>query len=119
MEIARLTAILRKAECGPLENELVRLRAQIATLEEGNADLEERRGCYESEYEFMEKQLALSRRYAKLEEEEKEKADLKAQLWKWRRLISRPSMNKITKRFMTYTTRGCKRTFSSTSRYSN
>jgi hypothetical protein len=32
MEIARLTAICRKTKCGPLENELVRLRAQIATL---------------------------------------------------------------------------------------
>jgi hypothetical protein len=43
MEIVRLTAICRKSDCGPLENELVRLRAQIATLEERNADLEEGR----------------------------------------------------------------------------
>ena len=34
MEIARLTAICRKSDCGPLENELVRLRAQIAQMEE-------------------------------------------------------------------------------------
>ena len=34
MEIARLTAICRKTDCGPLENEIVRLRAQLATLEE-------------------------------------------------------------------------------------
>jgi hypothetical protein len=53
-----------------LENELVRLRAQIATLEERNANLEERleerRGHYESENEFMERQVA--RRSAQLEE---------------------------------------------------
>jgi hypothetical protein len=36
MEIARLTAICRKTDCGPLENEIVRLRAQIRALEEGN-----------------------------------------------------------------------------------
>jgi hypothetical protein len=34
MEIARLTAICRKTKCGPLENEIVRLRAQVAALEE-------------------------------------------------------------------------------------
>jgi hypothetical protein len=39
MEIARLTAICRKTDCGPLENEVVRLRAQIITLEEGNAQI--------------------------------------------------------------------------------
>jgi hypothetical protein len=44
MEIVRLTAICRKTKCGPLENELVRLRAQIAALEERNADLEEGSG---------------------------------------------------------------------------
>jgi hypothetical protein len=37
---SRLTAICRKTKCGPLENELVRLRAQIAALEKRNADLE-------------------------------------------------------------------------------
>jgi hypothetical protein len=37
MEIARLTEICRKTDCGPLANEIVRLRAQIrAPLEEGN-----------------------------------------------------------------------------------
>jgi chromosome segregation ATPase len=36
MEIARLTAICRKTDCGPLENEIARLRAQIRALEEGN-----------------------------------------------------------------------------------
>jgi hypothetical protein len=34
MEIARLTAICRQSDCGPLENEIVRLRQQIRTLEE-------------------------------------------------------------------------------------
>jgi hypothetical protein len=33
MEIARLTAICRKTKCGALDNEIVRLRAQIAALE--------------------------------------------------------------------------------------
>jgi hypothetical protein len=67
MEIARLTAICRKSDCGPIENEL----AQIATLEEGKVDLEEGRDNHESEYAIMEKQLA--RAGAKLEAEEKEK----------------------------------------------
>jgi len=58
MEIARLTAICRKTKCGPLENDIARLRAQIATLEKRNADLEEGRGNFESEYALMEKQLA-------------------------------------------------------------
>jgi hypothetical protein len=39
MEIVRLRAICRNSDCGPLENELVRLRAQITTLEEGNAQI--------------------------------------------------------------------------------
>ena len=38
MEIARLTAICRKTDCGPLENEIVRLRAQIRAPEEGNGE---------------------------------------------------------------------------------
>jgi chromosome segregation ATPase len=74
MEIARLTAICRKSDCGPLENELVHLRAQIATLEKRNADLEEGRDNFESQYALMEKQLA--RKDAKLEAEEKENTDL-------------------------------------------
>jgi hypothetical protein len=36
LEIARLTAICRKTDCGPLENEIARLRAQIRSLEEGS-----------------------------------------------------------------------------------
>jgi hypothetical protein len=36
---ARLTAICRKTDCGPLENEIVRLRAQIRTLKGGNAQI--------------------------------------------------------------------------------
>jgi uncharacterized protein involved in exopolysaccharide biosynthesis len=66
MEIARLTAICRKSDCGPLENDIVRFRQQIATLEKRNADLEEQ----------------LARKDAKLEAEEKEKDDLEATLEK-------------------------------------
>jgi hypothetical protein len=40
MEIARLTAICRKTDCGPLENEVVRLRAQIRTPEAEEADVQ-------------------------------------------------------------------------------
>jgi hypothetical protein len=58
---------------GPLENEIVRLRAQVA-LEERNANLEERRGYYESQYAFMERQVG--RRDAELKEEKKQNADL-------------------------------------------
>jgi hypothetical protein len=53
----RLTAICRKTKRGPLENELVRLRAQVATLEERNADLEEGRDNFDSVYAGFEKQL--------------------------------------------------------------
>jgi chromosome segregation ATPase len=74
MEIARLTAICRKSDCGPLENELVRLRAEIATLEDRKADLEEGRDNYESQYALMVKQLA--RKDGKLEAAEKENGDL-------------------------------------------
>ena len=49
MEIARLAAICRKTKCGPLENELVRLRAQIAALEKRNADLESQYMCAHGE----------------------------------------------------------------------
>jgi DNA repair exonuclease SbcCD ATPase subunit len=80
LEIARLTAICRKTKCRPLENELVRLRAQISTLEERNGDLEEKMDNFESVYAGFEKQLA--RKDAKLEAEEKEKADLEATLEK-------------------------------------
>ena len=79
VEIARLTAICRKTKCGPLENELVRLRAQmLADLEERNTDLEEGRDNFESMYALFEKQLA--RKDAALEAEEKERADLEATL---------------------------------------
>ena len=40
MEIARLTAICRKSDCGPLGNEIVRLRQQIRTLEERDSESE-------------------------------------------------------------------------------
>jgi hypothetical protein len=33
VESARLKSIYRKTKCGPLENEIVRLRAQISALE--------------------------------------------------------------------------------------
>jgi hypothetical protein len=89
MEIARPTAICRKSDCGPLENELVRLRAQIATLEEGKADLTGGRGQgqnHGSLYALFEKQLA--RKDAKVEVEERIGL-ISRQLWKMRRLISR------------------------------
>ena len=56
------------------------MRAQIATLQERNADLEEGRNNFESMYAGFEKQLA--RKDSKLEAEEKEEADLKATLEK-------------------------------------
>ena len=71
---------LPENEVRPFENELVRLRAQIATLEERNVDLEEGRDNFESVYAGFEKQLA--RKDAKLEAEEKEQADLEATLEK-------------------------------------
>ena len=80
MEIARLTAICRKSDCGPLENDIVRLRQQIATLEKRNADLEEGRDNFESQYALMEKQLAS--KGAELEAAEKEESDLEAILLK-------------------------------------
>jgi peptidoglycan hydrolase CwlO-like protein len=54
--------------------------AEIATLEEGNADLEVGRGNFESQYALMVKQLA--RKDAELEAEEKERDDLEATLKK-------------------------------------
>ena len=53
MEIARLTAICRKTKCGPLENEIVRLRAQVAALEERNATLEERNATLEERSQVL------------------------------------------------------------------
>jgi hypothetical protein len=69
MEIARLTAICRKSDCGPLENELVRLRAQIATLEERKTGDSESKA--EEEMEFASQADAdgeLARANADLEE---------------------------------------------------
>jgi chromosome segregation ATPase len=80
MEIARLTAICRKSDCGPLENDIVRLRQQIATLEKRNADLEEGRDNFEPMMTSMWKQLAC--KDAELEAAEKERADLEATLEK-------------------------------------
>ena len=80
MEIARLTAICRKSDCGPLENDIVRLRQQIATLEKRNADLEEGRDNFDSQYALMVKQLAC--KDAELEAAEKEESDLEAILLK-------------------------------------
>jgi peptidoglycan hydrolase CwlO-like protein len=54
--------------------------AEIATLVEGNADLEVGRGNFESQYALMVKQLA--RKDAELEAEEKERDDLEATLKK-------------------------------------
>jgi hypothetical protein len=77
MEIARLTAICRKTDCGALENELVRLRAHIATLEErktGDSD-----SGAEEEMEFASQADAdgeLARANAELEEQETKNADL-------------------------------------------
>jgi hypothetical protein len=82
MEIARRTAICRKTDCGPLENEIVRLRAQIRTLEEGNG--------------------------AQIKTPEAERP--KRLISRPRSLIKRPSTMKITKVFGAYTTRGWART---------
>jgi hypothetical protein len=77
MEIARLTSICRKTKCGPLENEIVRLRAQIATLEERKTGDSEPEA--EEEIEFSSQADAdgeLARANAELEEQEKKNADL-------------------------------------------
>jgi hypothetical protein len=89
MEIARLTAICQKTDCGPLENELVRLRAQIAALEAGGQCRSggAHRGYYESEYAFIEKQLAC--RNAKNWKRRKMRRLISRHLWKGGGLISR------------------------------
>jgi chromosome segregation ATPase len=77
MEIARLTAICRKSDCGPLENELVRLRAQIATLEECKTGDSEAKA--EEEMEFAPQADAegeLARVRAELEEKKLKNAEL-------------------------------------------
>jgi DNA repair exonuclease SbcCD ATPase subunit len=77
MEIAQLTAICRKSDCGPLENELVRLRAQIATLEERKTGDSEAKA--EEEMKFASQADAegeLARVRAELEEEKLKNAEL-------------------------------------------
>jgi hypothetical protein len=67
LENARLTAIYRKLDCGPLERTSLFVCARKADLEEGM-------GNYESQYALMVKQLA--RKDEKQEAAEKENADL-------------------------------------------
>jgi DNA repair exonuclease SbcCD ATPase subunit len=74
MEIARLTAICRKSDCGPLENEIARLRQQIATLEQRTADLEEGRDNLEKRNAELEE--GRDNLDAEPEAAEKERADL-------------------------------------------
>jgi chromosome segregation ATPase len=77
MEIVRLTAICRKTDCGLLENEVVRLRAQIATLEErktGDSESEAEVGMKFASQADADGELA--RANAELEEQEKKNADL-------------------------------------------
>ena len=77
MGITRLTVICRKSDCGPLENELVRLRAQIATLEERKTGDSEAKA--EEEMEFASQADAegeLARVRAELEEEKLKNAEL-------------------------------------------
>jgi hypothetical protein len=77
MEIARLKAICLKTDCGPLQSEIVRLRAQIATLEERKTGDSESEA--EEEMEFASQADAdgeLARKDEKLEAAEKENGDL-------------------------------------------
>jgi hypothetical protein len=81
MEIARLTAICRKSDCGPLENEIVRLRQQIRTLEESKTGDSESEAEEEVENEVENAALhyaegELARVKAEPEEQEKGNADL-------------------------------------------
>jgi chromosome segregation ATPase len=85
MEFARLTAICRKTKCGPLENEIVRLHAQVTALEErktsdSESEAEEKiESEAEEEMEFASQADAdgeLARANAELEEQEKKNADL-------------------------------------------
>jgi hypothetical protein len=82
MEIARLTAICRKSDCGPLENEVVRLRQQVRTLEEHKTGDSESEAEEEVENEvenaalhYAEGELARVKA-EELEEQEKKNADL-------------------------------------------
>jgi chromosome segregation ATPase len=77
MEIARLTAICRKSDCGPLENEIVRLRQQIRTLEErktGDSKSEAEEEMEVASQADAEGELARVR--AELEEEKLKNAEL-------------------------------------------
>ena len=82
MEIARLTAICRKSDCGPLENEIVRLRQQIRTLEERDSESEAEEEVeeeVENEVENVALHYAegeLARVKTELEEEKIKNADL-------------------------------------------
>jgi hypothetical protein len=80
MEIARLTAICRKSDCGPLGNELVRLRAQIANLEERETGDSESQSQAEEEMDFASQAEAegelVHAKHAELEEEETKNSDL-------------------------------------------
>ena len=82
MEIARLTAICRKSDCGPLENEIVRLRQQIRALEERDSESEAEEEVeeeVENEVENVALHYAegeLARVKTELEEQGKKNADL-------------------------------------------
>ena len=60
MEIARLTAICRKTDCGPLENEVVRLRAQIRALEQEGNGAQIKVGMCATKFQFLELRLLSS-----------------------------------------------------------
>jgi hypothetical protein len=81
IEIARLTAICRKSDCGPLENEIVRLRQQIRTMEERKTGDSESEAEEEVENEVENAALRyaegeLARVKAELEDEKLKNADL-------------------------------------------
>jgi hypothetical protein len=142
MEIARLTAICRKTDCGPLENELVRLRAHIAALEERKTGDSESEA--EEEMEFASKQMRTENWHVRMQNWKSRKTRTristartsisKARMTTSRSrssssspnlLISRPrssssspSTNKKSKKFTTYTRRSCKRTWGSAVGYS-
>jgi hypothetical protein len=143
MEIARLTAICGKTKCGPLENELVRLRAQIAALEERKTGDSESKA--EEEMKFasqadadgeparanadLEKRLEIEidscfDLQSKNDDLEIEVLEMKSELAcrECEMCVEHGQDYKEMYPGMIYTTRGCKRTCSSTSstsRYSN
>jgi hypothetical protein len=74
MEIARLQSICRKTKCGPLENEIVRLRAHIAALENAERIADLKKQGVEREKQRNSKGIAdLEKQNANLE---KQNADL-------------------------------------------